>query len=240
MWCTHKGYSRAMQERAENTRQAVLEGAAASFEKFGYGTASLSTIMAHAGVSKGAMYFHFSSKEDLARAVMDAHFRMAMASLHEIERQSFTALDTVVLASMELARQLISEPIARGGMRLTLEFGRAHGPSERPFREWIAAMSELLAQAKSAGDVLDTLDNDALAHYIVGCFTGVHTMSEILTGRDDLIDRMREMWHIMLPGIVPPDRLARTLAVASEPVRNWLQESAPATARPPSPSSSLP
>ena len=37
----------------------------------GYANASLSEIIAQSNVTKGALYFHFGSKEELARAVVD-------------------------------------------------------------------------------------------------------------------------------------------------------------------------
>ncbi|RIV12477.1 TetR/AcrR family transcriptional regulator, partial [Klebsiella pneumoniae] len=85
-----------MQERAESTRQAVLVGAASSFDKFGYGTASLSTIIANAGVSKGAMYFHFSSKEDLAQAVIEAQMALATAATVTIIESTPKAIDALI------------------------------------------------------------------------------------------------------------------------------------------------
>ena len=207
-----------MQQRAENTRQAVLLGAAVSFEKFGYGTASLSTILEHAGVTKGAMYFHFSSKEELAHAVIDAQHQMAMDGARIIVDRVPTALDALVLVSQEIARQLMVEPIARGGMRLTLEIGSIRGPVQRPYLDWIDSIRALAARAAREGDIVDGVDVEALAKFVVGAFTGVQTLSDVLYGRADLYERLSEMWLLLLPSIAAPHVLdrVRTLA-AGEP-----------------------
>ena len=210
-----------MQERAASTRQAVLEGAATSFEKFGYGTASLSTIIAYAGVSKGAMYFHFSSKEELAQAVIDAQLTMAATATAVIVDRTPKALDALILVTKELGRQLQTESISRGGMRLTLESAIADGPHAGAFGEWIAKIGDLVARAQTEGDVVDSVDAMAAGRYIVSLFTGVHTVSEMLTGRDDLQQRMTEMWQILLPGMVPRRRLPRLVALAEAPVIDW-------------------
>ncbi len=55
-----------MQDRAILTRQAILTAAAGVFEERGYRAATISEILARAGVTRGALYFHFPSKEDLA------------------------------------------------------------------------------------------------------------------------------------------------------------------------------
>src|SRR5262249_39937193 len=62
------------QDRAERTRNAILEAAAVVFDERGFNGASLSDILAKAGVTKGALYFHFSSKEELARAIVEEQF----------------------------------------------------------------------------------------------------------------------------------------------------------------------
>src|SRR5689334_12795925 len=64
----------ARQDRAERTRTAILDAAAAVFDERGFSGASLSDILTKAGVTKGALYFHFSSKEELARAVIEEQF----------------------------------------------------------------------------------------------------------------------------------------------------------------------
>ncbi|MFC7472440.1 TetR family transcriptional regulator [Actinomadura keratinilytica] len=58
------------QERAIRTRKAILTAAAKIFEERGYRAATISEILSAAGVTKGALYFHFSSKEELAQGIL--------------------------------------------------------------------------------------------------------------------------------------------------------------------------
>lgn len=211
-----------MQQRAENTRQAVLVGAAVSFEKFGYGTASLATILAHAGVTKGAMYFHFASKEELAHAVIDAQHQMAMNATKIIVEQVPVALDALILVSQEMARQLVVEPVARGGMRLTLEIGSIQGPVQRPYLDWIASIRSLAERAVAEGDLTDGADVEAFAKFVVGAFTGVQTLSEVLNGRTDLFPRLTEMWELLLPAVAAPHALERAKTLAKGEPKEWV------------------
>jgi TetR/AcrR family transcriptional regulator, repressor for uid operon len=214
-----------MQERAVLTRQAVILGAAKSFEKFGY-SASLSTILQHAGVTKGAMYFHFSSKEELAHAVIDAQHGMAMEGTQLVAAQTDTAIETLVLVSQEMARQLVTEPIARGGMRLTMEIGSIQGPVEKPYLDWIDAIKQLAEQAASDGDIVRNTDIEALARCIVGSFTGVQILSEMLTGRTDLYERLSQFWALVLPTVVHKSKLAHVMRLAAMPPRTWAPQTA--------------
>ena len=60
------------QSRAEETHTSLLEAAAECFAQHGYDAASVAEICRCAGVSKGAFYHHFSSKQALFLELLDA------------------------------------------------------------------------------------------------------------------------------------------------------------------------
>ena len=59
-----------MQPRAKITREAILEASAILFSKTGYAGTTIDDIVTLAPVTKGAMYFHFSKKESIAREML--------------------------------------------------------------------------------------------------------------------------------------------------------------------------
>ncbi|HMB25279.1 MAG: TetR/AcrR family transcriptional regulator [Chloroflexota bacterium] len=60
-----------MQQRSEETRSRILEAAIKLFSNRGYNKASVDDICAEAGISKGAFYHHFESKQALFRALLN-------------------------------------------------------------------------------------------------------------------------------------------------------------------------
>ena len=60
-------------ERRAQTRAKLLKAAGSVFARRGYHEATLDEIVARAGLSKGALYHHFSSKEDLFLALLADH-----------------------------------------------------------------------------------------------------------------------------------------------------------------------
>ena len=54
----------------ETTRRHILDVASAQFRENGVAAVGLAGIMAEAGLTNGAFYTHFESKEDLVRAVL--------------------------------------------------------------------------------------------------------------------------------------------------------------------------
>lgn len=196
-----------LQDRAKATRGAIIVGAASVFEEHGYGSASLSQVAEAAGVTKGALYFHFHSKEDLARAVIEDQHRIAAAGGERILAQDLPALTAMILMCRAFGLQLVHEPVVRAGIRLTFE-ATAFGPPVRgPYEDWITVMEQLTGRAKTELQIRPSLDTGAFARYLVASFTGVQMVSGVLTGRADVMQRIEEMWEILLPGIMHDDFL---------------------------------
>lgn len=63
--------ARRTKEQSALTRKRLLEAARAQFERHGYAHTTLEQIARAAGVTRGALYFHFSDKADLFRAMRD-------------------------------------------------------------------------------------------------------------------------------------------------------------------------
>jgi AcrR family transcriptional regulator len=60
-----------MQLRSEETRARIIESAIKLFSNRGYDIASVDDICAEAGISKGAFYHHFASKQALFLSLLD-------------------------------------------------------------------------------------------------------------------------------------------------------------------------
>ncbi|MDI9913682.1 ScbR family autoregulator-binding transcription factor [Rhodococcus sp. IEGM 1379] len=189
------------QARAELTRQQIVAGAAAQFEKTGYGSTSMSDIVAGADTTKGALYFHFASKDELAQYVIAEQHRMSIESVQAISATSSSPLEQLVMLTHEMARQIVEEPIVRAGIRLTLELSTFEGPVE-PYADWIAACTALVQRAKDAGQIKGSVDTGALGRFLPAAFTGVQLVSNVIARRADLTERVDEMWKLILPGVV--------------------------------------
>ncbi|TDW29105.1 ScbR family autoregulator-binding transcription factor [Cryobacterium psychrophilum] len=196
----------AQQERAIETRAAIIRGAAAAFQTRGYGSTSLAQVSAAAGVTKGALYFHFDSKEALAVAVIDAQHEASAAIGRTLLSENVLGLRAIIIMSLELARQLHEDPIVSAGVRLTIEAANFETPVAGPYLDWMEACEEYLRRGIAEGEISPDIDTVAMAHFIISAFTGVQVVSDVLTGRDDIEDRLIEMWAVVMPSLVPTDR----------------------------------
>jgi AcrR family transcriptional regulator len=192
-----------MQQRAKATRAAVIAGAALVFEEMGYGNASLNDVTARASVTRGALYFHFKSKEELALAVIAEQHALVRIAAEELATQGQPALETMMGMCRLFGKQLLEEPVVRAGIRLTLEASAFNADIAGPYADWIATMEALTRQAQAERAVRPEVDAAAFARYLVASFTGVQMVSNVLVARADVLQRIEEMWAFMLPALAP-------------------------------------
>lgn len=103
---------RTQDERRQATTQALLDAARDLFSSEGFSATSLEAIVELAGVTKGALYHHFSSKRDLFEAVFARELERVTADLWK----AFAAADDPWQGLREACRSFLDatqEPTAR-------------------------------------------------------------------------------------------------------------------------------
>lgn len=190
------------QARAVVTRTAILDAASAEFALHGYQAASLSRILERSGVTKGALYFHFTSKEAVAECiveVMEQHLPLVLA---EVEGRGHDGLTTAVHLAIGLADFLDAVPEAKAGLRITNEGALGEQRRAWPYRFWEDAFTSLLCRARREGRLRDDVgDVAALARTIVALGVGHRSISTATVGLTDLRERVEASWALLLPRI---------------------------------------
>lgn len=194
----------ARQERAERTRNLILDAAAAVFDERGFNGASLSDILARAGVTKGALYFHFASKEELARAIIEEQWAVQLPYVD----YDNPGLQTLIDMSHAFGHNLWTNVRVRASNRLVTEATFAD-PTPEVYQRWISIIQDVLVAAQDRGDLRKEWDPGVVANWVSGAFLGIQTQSGVLTGRADIHEQITVMWKVTLPGLVPPRRLSR-------------------------------
>lgn len=164
------------QQRAEETRNWILQAAAKVFTRDGYGEASMDDVVAEAGVSKGALYHHFPSKEQLFQALCLSHL--------EQDREMGTVLrpgGRVREAIQEVVKYWLEHiKTARDLQLLTMEFWM-HATRQpamckiigNSFEEGRAMIAGMLSSGQSAGLIRQDVDVDAAALLLTSLFQGL-------------------------------------------------------------------
>ncbi|MEK8172202.1 TetR family transcriptional regulator [Streptomyces sp. M19] len=149
--------------------------------------------MERAEVTRGAMYFHFRSKEQLARGVLDEAVTM------DGVRQEGLRLQQVVDGAMLLAHRLPSNPAA--GLRLPVRGPRARALFGTRWPDWIELGTGLLEEAKERGELQRHVEPAEVARMVVSAWTGIQVVSTRLAGAPPLIEEISTMFALILPNV---------------------------------------
>ncbi|WP_329543459.1 TetR family transcriptional regulator [Streptomyces sp. NBC_01356] len=202
------------QERAARTRHALIQAAAAVFAEEGFVTASLSTISRRAGVSNGALHFHFANKSTLADAV-EAEAAEAVRRITESARAwQGDSLQAVVDATHELMGSLARDVVVRGGFELAGDSAHRKEPSLRTqWRHWV---EDSLRRAERSGALAEGVSWADSARVIVAATAGF----EVLGGDDtSWLSRQNvtRFWEVILPRLAGRHGLASLVSAGSRP-----------------------
>ncbi|MFB7904956.1 ScbR family autoregulator-binding transcription factor [Kitasatospora sp. NPDC056076] len=198
------------QERAGRTRRAVLLAAADTFAGAGFEAASLVDISRRAGVSKGALYFHFVSKQALADGVRAAAGREIGAAALRALRTEDRAVQALIDFSHELARLLREDVVVRAGVRLGRQGLRPADGCAGPGTAWrslAAVVQRLLERAERAGELRPGADRRACAELLTAVVAGQVLLAAEEPGRP-APEAVRQLWAAALPALVGPDDCA--------------------------------
>lgn len=189
----------ARSTKAERTRARLIQIAAERFAADGYAGTSFASLVEASGQSKGAFYFHFSSKLDLAIAA----FRTKQAEL--LEKALGTSRETSplerLLEGLEArAAAYATDRSLRVLPRLSTEF--AQDPELAPLvselhANAIGRFAGMVREAQEAGEARDDLDPDAVARTIFATIVGMDEVSQRETEGKDLVDRTRDFLRLL-------------------------------------------
>ena len=90
------------QEDAEKTRQSILDAGLALFMEKGYSHTSMEDIAKAANVTRGAIYWHFKSKEDFVIAVADSIYQETSEKVNRFFSMGTTLVEKISITLKNL------------------------------------------------------------------------------------------------------------------------------------------
>src|SRR5207302_255854 len=182
------------------TRQAILRAAAEVFDEYGYAGSGIQRIIERAGVTSGALYFHFKKgKQQLALEVM----RAQPETFSNMDLES-DGLQRVVDLTLMWSFALQEDYFLRAGVRLTGEQATIGVRDPTPYTVWTDIIEQTLDSAMEAGELCRSVEPTQIAEFLVGACTGIQEYSLAATNRADLPQRTVNMWRLLLPGVAAP------------------------------------
>jgi AcrR family transcriptional regulator len=165
------------QSRRDSRRQQILQAALACFSDDGFHQTGMAAIVQRSGLSHGALYGYFASKDDIIEALAaDRHqHETIMNSVAQRTEDPIEGLRQLVLAYANW----LNDPAAIPGRRVGV-----HGWAEALRNERVracvvagidnprATITTLVQRAQRSGQLSDELSADAIARSLIALFQG--------------------------------------------------------------------
>jgi TetR/AcrR family transcriptional repressor of nem operon len=197
----------ASERRAGNTRHRLIAAASRQFAHHPYSVVSLDDILTEAELTKGAMYFHFPSKQALALAIIDDLGEMNNAVVADLLARNMAGLETLIDLLYLRAVQDIQNDVARAGVRLLESLDNTTDmPAAALWQSWIDFVATLIQKAVTEGDIIDHHDPEDIAKMLLAMWVGIRRISD-LDQPEHHLDDLQKVWILALPSFTNPDRL---------------------------------
>jgi TetR/AcrR family transcriptional regulator, transcriptional repressor of aconitase len=196
------------EEHLERRRRQILQAAARCFARSGFRETSLQEIFRESGLSAGAVYRYFKSKDELVQAIgaeVSGHFSAALAAV--LSRDPLPGVDEVAGSLARAAQDLGGEA---GLARLApLAWAEAlHDPAmARAVRENLtglrAQLTRWLTQLRDDGRLAPDTDVTALGAVLLTLLPG-YLVLHLLVGDPDVTTFEAGLAQLLRPELLAP------------------------------------
>ncbi len=167
----------------EHTRERLLQAAFREIYRSGFQSAGLDTILASAGVTKGALYYHFKSKEALGYAIVEEVIAENLRDrwLRPLQRGKHP-IDTLIGI---VQGQLVGPETVQGGCPLN-NLAQEMSPLHEGFRkrlaivfyEWQEGIAAALREGQIHGSVRRDVQPAAAAGFLIAMNEGYVSLAK--------------------------------------------------------------
>jgi len=165
-----------MQQRSEETRHRILEAATHLFSKTGYDATGVAEICQTAGVSKGAFYHHFPTKQAVFMELLNSYLN-GIETGFSLMRQQSHDIPQAIIQMAELAGSLFQN--ADIHLPIFLEFWTQanHDPqiwetAIAPYRRYQSYFTEMIQEGINEGS-LNPIDAQLAGRVLVSLALGM-------------------------------------------------------------------
>jgi TetR/AcrR family transcriptional regulator, transcriptional repressor for nem operon len=169
----------------KQTRQRLLEAAFREVYRHGFQSAGIDTILAATNVTKGALYYHFESKEALGYAIIEeivATFprdRWLLPLERSKDKDPIDTLIGIVQAIPARPRDLKAGcPLVNLAQEMSQLDEQFRKRLERIFKDWQRGIAMALRRGQSEGTVRRDLVPEEIASFLIAMVEGYEVLAK--------------------------------------------------------------
>ena len=186
--------------KAEKTRNYIIEKAAPIFNKYGYRGTTMSQLTRAINMTKGAIYGNFKDKDEIALAVFDYNFAEVSKKIERAVLSEEDSCDRLIVFARSYLEEF-SEISQRGGcpiLNAAVDSDDAHQPLREKvaatIETWMGNVSRIVTRGIKRGEIKGDTDPEKFASLFVSLIEGGIMLSKI-TG--DTIHLRRNVDHLV-------------------------------------------
>lgn len=165
-------------EKAHLKKMEILDKAFEVFSAKGYTLSSMEDIVKHSGISKGGIYVHYKSKEEIFLAIAESRLQLRRDLLQETPSGQ-SAADRVTAYLRWFLDSLRNEAI-RMGIRFTIEFwsvlsrdASKNEIAKARYGKFEKDLEDLLLEGIQKGEFRKDLDTKSAVYLILTTLDGI-------------------------------------------------------------------
>ena len=196
----------------ETRREQILEAALACFSENGFHQTGMADIVRRSGMSHGAVYVYFASKDDIIEALADDRHQ-SEAALNAVVRQAKDPVEALRALVRAYAGWLIDPAgaprrrVGINGWAEALRSERIHARVVEGIRIPRALIVGLVEQAQRMKLLPRELSADAIARSLIAVFQGF--VLQVTWGEDIDVEACVAVVDRMVLGLGPVDQTAK-------------------------------
>jgi AcrR family transcriptional regulator len=186
---------------SERTRERLLQAAFREVYRYGFQSAGVDTILAATNVTKGALYYHFESKEALGYAIIEevvaklTRDRWMLPLQRSKDKDAVDTLIGVVRAIPHRPRDVKSGcPLVNLAQEMSQLDEQFRKRLERIFHAWREAIALVLRRGQSLGTVRRDLVPEESASFLIAMVEGYEVLAK--NAQDE------KVWNVGIRNIV--------------------------------------
>jgi AcrR family transcriptional regulator len=193
-----------MQQRSEETRSNILDASIHLFAAQGFERTTVSEICSEAGVSKGAFFHHFPTKQDVFMQVLENWLAALDTQLKSMIDTSSTVSDGL-LQMASLTKTIFNQSNGQLGMFLEFWEQARHDPDVwkatiEPYRRYTRLFATYLRRGIKEGSIRE-VDPDVAARMIVSMAVGFLLQNLMDPKATDWENAVVESMQVLLKGL---------------------------------------
>ncbi|HXQ15354.1 MAG TPA: TetR/AcrR family transcriptional regulator [Caulobacteraceae bacterium] len=164
--------------KREERRQQILDAALRCFSRDGFHATTTADIVRESGLSQGALYLYFATKDDIVVALADDRhqgevFLNALAKSEQDPVQGLLLLIELYGRGLTDQRRIEMRRVGIQGWAEALRNPRIHDSVLQGFSSVRAAIAELIRRGQATGQIRPDVEPDAAARTMIAVFQGL-------------------------------------------------------------------